>query len=167
MRLRITSSWLLTLLNMNPYSPPTSSLQHASQPPRVALRNPAWFLLYPLAAFCVFAFFGFGSQIKRNVFEFSTQDFINAVVVFLYGLFGFSAILLAGLPLSKNTRRFTIFWSIAACTVISIMFPAMFSSFQRFIFFLIPLAVGLLSFRSMPHEPNLFSSQLTSTKEQE
>ena len=38
---------------MNPYAAPTIEQLHASQPKKLSLRNPARFLLYPLALLCV------------------------------------------------------------------------------------------------------------------
>ena len=154
-------SCFLTALNMNPYSPPASSLQQTSQPQRSVLRHPARFLLYPSAAFCTFFFFGMGSRLIQEETKVATVHFfLSACSVILLGLFGFSALLLSTRRISQYTRRFTILWSIAACCYF--LTPVFFGNpipSEYVVFFIISisvsLSVGLLSLRISPHEPNM------------
>ena len=81
--------------NMNPYAPPTFALPQTPQPQRIDLKNPARFLLYPLAAICIFFSLTMGARYLLNGFKFRTVDFLNAGLGVLEVLFGISAFLLA------------------------------------------------------------------------
>lgn len=159
---------------MNPYASPASSLQHTSQPPKSVLRHPARLLLYPSAAFCTYGFFGMVSILIQEETEVATvRFFLSAGYVIFLGLIGFSALLLAARRISIYTRRLTVFWSIAVCCYV--LTPVFFFAIQirtQYVVFAIisisvSLSVGLLSFRSVPHDRNLSPSQLTTTKERE
>ena len=140
---------------MNPYAPPLVAIPQSQEPRKVSLKNPARFLLYPLAALCIFFCLAMGWQYLQNGFDFRTVDFLNAGAGLLIGLFGITAFFLAAKKLSKNTRLLTILWSFAAVSIFVIsMFFEPPASIQDLILVLVTgsilLLVAILAFRSMP-----------------
>ena len=140
---------------MNPYAPPIVALPKASELGKVSLKNPARFLLYPLAALCIFFFLAMVWQFWQNGFKFRTAYFLNAGAALLICLFGITAFYLAAKKLSTNTRLLTILWSFAAVSilVISIFFepPASIADLNLILVTgSILLLVAILAFRSVP-----------------
>jgi predicted membrane channel-forming protein YqfA (hemolysin III family) len=142
---------------MNPYAPPIVALPQSPQPRNVSLKNPARFLLYPLAALCTFLTLAHGWRVWRSGFQFRTAEFLNAGIYLLIALFGITAFFLGARKLSKNTRVFTILWSFAAASiiVISLFFDPP-TSIQELILILvigsILLLVAILAFRGAPND---------------
>jgi hypothetical protein len=158
-----SSDWVMTAIraycqrNMNPYAPPTSSLPQTPQPQRVDLKNPSRFLLYPLAAICIFFSLTTGAFFLLNGFKFRAAHFLNAGIGVLEVLFGISAFLLASRNLSKKTRFFTILWSFAAVSLLAVgVYFDPPSSIQELVLILvigsILLLVGLLAYLAVARE---------------
>ena len=103
---------------MNPYAPPTVAMAASPEPSQVSLKNPARFLLYPLAALCILFFIAMEWHHWHNSFKFRTVDFLNAGAGALIGLFGFTALVLGSRKLSKNTRVLTMLWSFAGGSIL-------------------------------------------------
>lgn len=150
--------------DLNPYAPSTIAFQRSPHPSQLARRNPSRFLLYPLAAICISLFNAAGYRYLINGFQFRTAHVFDAGIQILIGLFGISAFLLARRRLSIATRRFTMVWSIAAVSVLTIgMFVDRLPSSVPEIFlivftFSVFLLVGFLAFRSCPREHALSQS---------
>ena len=140
---------------MNPYAPPIVEQQPSPQVRKGSLKNPARFLLYPLAGLCILFFLAMGWQYLQNGFGFTTVDFLNAGAGSLMGLFGISALFLGVRKLSKNTRLWTILWSAAAFSILGIsLFFEPPGSIQDFVLISavgsILLVIAFLAFRSLP-----------------
>ena len=145
---------------MNPYAPPLVAIPQSQEPRKVSLKNPARFLLYPLAALCIFFCLAMGWQYLQDGFDFKTVDFLNAGTGLQIGLFGITAFLLAAKKLSKNTRLLTILWSFAAVSILVIsMFFEPPASIPDLILILVTgsilLLVAILAFRSLPQASSL------------
>jgi hypothetical protein len=142
---------------MNPYTPPTTAI---SQDSRVALKNPARYLLYPSAAICVLCSLSIVHQFLFDGFEFTTVDYLHAASGVLEILFGISAFLLAVRKLSKKTRVLTILWSCAAaCIILTCLFfetpTSMQDLFAILVIGFILLLVAFLASRSVPQKLGL------------
>ncbi len=142
---------------MNPYAPSIVAKETSSKPGKGSLKNPARFLLYPLAALCIFFFLAIVWQYTKNGFKFKAVEFLNAGAGLLVGLFGFSGFFLGAMQLSKNTRVLTIIWSFAAVSilVISMFFEPPASIHDLNLILLtgsILLLVAILAFRSVPQD---------------
>lgn len=140
---------------MNPYAPPTVPMAASPEPSEVSLKNPARFLLYPLAALCILFFIAMEWHHWHNSFKFRIVDFLNAGAGALIGLFGFTALVLGSRKLSKNTRVLTMLWSVAGGSILVIsMFFEPPASLQDFLLIsltgAILLLVAILAFRSVP-----------------
>lgn len=150
--------------DLNPYAPSTTAFQRSPLPSQIGRGNPARFLLYPLAAICISLFLAAGYRYLISGFEFRMAHFLDAGIQILIGLFGISAFLLARRRLSIATRRFTIVWSIAAVSVLTIsMFVDRLPSSVLELFLIVStftvfLLVGFLAFRSCPQKDALSQS---------
>ena len=146
---------------MNPYAPPTIEQLHAYQPKKLSLRNPARFLLYPLALLCVGFSLLMAWQYVQTGFDYGSEaEYVNAGAVLLVASFGISAFFLAARQLTKNTRTCTIIWSSAALAIllVSLYFEPPASIWDISILVVaaaILLLIAFLAFRRKIADPQL------------
>jgi len=146
---------------MNPYAAPTIEQLHAPQPKKLSLRNPARFLLYPLALLCVGFSLLMAWQYVQNGFEYTKRaEYLNAGAGLLVASFGISAFFLAARQLTKNTRICTIIWSTVAFAIllVSLYFepPASIGDISIFVVAAaILLLIAFLAFRRKIADPQL------------
>lgn len=140
---------------MNPYDPPVSETLRGTRAATPAQRNPARFLLYPLAVISLLMFAGMASRFLRDGFPSRTVEFLNAGSAVFLGLFGTTALLLAAYRLTRTTRRLTLALSVSTLCLIALsMLFEWPSSFQDVILLLasvlILVLVGLFALRAAP-----------------
>ncbi len=146
---------------MNPYAAPTIFQLDSSQSKRLSLRNPARFLLYPLALLCVGFSLLMAWQYVQTGFDYRNEaDYLNAGACLLVASFGISAFFLAARQLTKNTRNCTIIWSSAAFAIllVSLFFepPASIGDISIFVVAAaILLLIAILAFRRKIADPQL------------
>ena len=146
---------------MNPYAAPTIEQLHASQPKKLSLRNPARFLLYPLALLCVGFSLLMAWQYVQTGFDYRKKaEYLNAGAGLLVAIFGISAFFLAARQLTKNTRTCTIIWSSVAFAIllVSLYFepPASIGDISIFVVAAaILLLIAILAFRRKIADPQL------------
>ena len=104
---------------MNPYQPPSSIASGRRTFPKIQRRNPARFVLYPLAAICIFLCMGMASQFLRDGFPNRTPEYLNAGTALLMGMLGGTALFLAVTSLSRMTRVLTVCWSFITLSLLA------------------------------------------------
>ena len=146
---------------MNPYAAPGIEKLEVSQSKKLSLRNPARFLLYPLALLCVGFSLLMALQYVQTGFDYRNKtEYLEAVAGLLVASFGISAFFLAARQLTKNTRTCTIIWSSAAFAilVVSLYFqpPASIGDLSILIVAAaILLLIAILAFRRKIADPQL------------
>ena len=146
---------------MNPYAPPGIEQLEVSQSKKLSLRNPARFLLYPLALLCVGFSLLMALQYVQTGFDYRNKaEYLEAGAGLLVASFGISAFFLAARQLTKNTRICKIIWSAVAFAIllVSLYFepPASIGDISIFVVAAaILLVIAFLAFRRKIADPRL------------
>jgi predicted membrane channel-forming protein YqfA (hemolysin III family) len=146
---------------VNPYESPAIESMPTSQVGNLPIRNPARFLLYPLAVLCVGFSLLTALHYVQNGFDYKKMAvYMNAGVGLLIAGFGTSAFLLAARQLTKITKTCTIIWSLAALGIllISLYFEptASIRDVSIFLFGTVTLIlIAIVAFRRKIEDPQL------------